>query len=258
MSFDNFLNKLKKDKCEYFLHIFKSNKHNKYLIKDELSSYITFEKVIKKFKLNYTFTPDINIGYFDINNSKNIIYIESKECYKEIYGNTKKYHSNKSKYRKIIFNIIGKIKNYFIFPISIPGHLTFMLYVKKNNGFYFFDSSGYTEETEFYDEIYDIFGEFTTIHKCYELQKYDYVEFIEKNNVIAENGYCVEWCSMLIYCYIKYNNKYTPEDLVNKIVSSCGDKHETLNNIIKNFSLFVHNDFSLENKTFQPNNYIIL
>lgn len=120
MLIDDFLSELKKDKSEYFLHSFKSNKHNHYLIEEELSSYITFEKIIKKFKLNYAFTPSIDIEYFDIYNSKYIIYIKKKEYCKDIYGNTKNYHYTKNKYKKIILNIKNKIKNYFIFPIAIP------------------------------------------------------------------------------------------------------------------------------------------
>ena len=83
-----FLNKLLEKEPNYFLHCYKTNKYNKYVINNTLSSYDIYDKIFSDLNLNFIFNENIKIDIFsetskpDIFNDARIIYIDSINNFK--------------------------------------------------------------------------------------------------------------------------------------------------------------------------------
>lgn len=198
------------------------------------SNYLVFNIIQKNFRLNYVLSKDNDFE----KNENCLIYLRERED----FINSKHYRDFYFFTRCRIRIVIKTCKKYFIFPIITEviddgKHFIFMLYIKDENKFYLFDSSGYTEQTEVYNELYYLFEDFTVVYETYKLQNLsDY-----KSTPSEVTGFCQSWGSFLIYCYIKFNREVSHLEIVNKILDHCGNSKVMMKKLVSNFTKFIIN-----------------
>lgn len=238
---DEFLEEMLTIDTNFILKFEKIRDERNHVITNRLSNSLIFEKIREELNLNYTLSKSHTYNYY----GNNTIYLRQREDYK----NSKEYRSFTFFSKCKIRSALESCEKFFIFPIITQSddgaHFVFMLYLKNEKKFYLFDSSGYLEDEEyFHDDLYYLFEEFIIIRECYKLQELSdhYSDTFLLEEIL---GFCLSWGSLLIYCYIKFNEEISHLEIVNRILSFCNFSRDKMKKLVGNFTKFMVNDHSI-------------
>ena len=155
---------------------------------------------------------------------------------------------NNSKYCNVVYRSIerlcSKCDKYAIIPVGLSscvdvGHMIVFIYIKSENKFYLFDSSGSrTRYKHLADTLVFFFGYYKVIKDCEKIQLLE----SEAPNLPGEiGGYCCPWSCFFIYCHSKLNKEVKMVDIINKILVHC-DTPIKLRKLVRNFSYLAFNN----------------
>jgi hypothetical protein len=147
------------------------------------------------------------------------------------------------RFMNMVYNSIDRLcstcKKFAIIPILLRskvmnGHMIVAIYIKTENIFYIFDSSGSSVEYEhLHDLLKDFFGDYKYIKKCHHLQD---IEGSVPSLPGEINGYCVSWSCYFITCYMKLHKIMSMNDIVQNTLD-CANTPMKLRQLIRRFSL---------------------
>lgn len=132
-----------------------------------------------------------------------------------------------AEYRRMYNSIsllTSRCQSYAIIPFSLHygrygqnGHDICVVYLKRKNKFYVFDSSGYSRtHDEFHDDFRYFFGDYEYISNAYLIQQKEGTITTELDEL---DGYCTGWTCIFIYLFKKYNGRVTFDVIIDNILT---------------------------------------